>query len=166
MATTKQRKAARANIKKAQQKWKGMSHRQHALAQPQGRTRAKPGAKGGGEFYRVEVRPKEEFVTYRYHDVGKQGHLERLAGKRSSGSWDDQAWLISKKDAHVSGGKLVGVSSDAKRLLKIIGPAKHLKGDIFHGHPRKNVPEREKPTTAQRRAYTRNIVKAQKARWR
>lgn len=37
-----QRAAAQKNIKKAQAKWKSMTHRQHALAQPQGKDRKKP----------------------------------------------------------------------------------------------------------------------------
>ena len=48
MATKKQKTAAKKNIKKAQAKWKGMTKRQHTLAQPQGRGRTKPGATGKG----------------------------------------------------------------------------------------------------------------------
>jgi hypothetical protein len=48
--------------------------------------------------------------------------------------------------------------------LDVIGPAKHIKADIFEGHPRKNVPEREKPTAAQKLAQRENIRKAQEAR--
>src|SRR5436309_875902 len=104
--TSGQKSAAKKNIKKAQAKWQSMTHRQHALAQPEGRARKRPGA-GGGKFYRIQVRPKSEFVTFRTQDVGELGHLERLAGKRSSGSWDTQAWLIAKEDAHVHGNTLV-----------------------------------------------------------
>jgi hypothetical protein len=164
MATKKQKEAAKKNIKKAQAKWRGMSSREHARAQPEGRARAKPGTKGEGDYYRIVVRPKEEFVTFRYHDVGRPGHIQRLAGKRSSGSWDDQAWLISKEDAHIKNGKLVADTSVAREILDVIGPVKHVKGDIFQGHPRRNVPEREKPTPAQRRARAENIRKAQQAR--
>lgn len=35
---------------------------------------------------------------------------------------------------------------------------------MFKGHPRKNIPEREKPTAAQKRALRENIRKAQEAR--
>src|SRR5947199_8221176 len=101
MATERQRQAARQNVKKAQAAWQGMSHTEHARAQPQGRGRMKPGTAGGGEFYRIVVRPKSEFVTFRTQDVGKPGGIERLAGKRPSGSWATQAWLVSKQDAHV-----------------------------------------------------------------
>ena len=143
-----------------------MSPREHARAQPEGRGRAKPGTKGEGDYYRIVVRPKEEFVTFRYHDVGRPGHIQRLAGKRSSGSWDDEAWLISKVDAHIKNRKLVADTSAARKILDVIGPVTHVKGDIFQGHPRRNVPEREKPTPSQRRARMENIRKAQKARWK
>ncbi len=86
MTTEKQRAAARKNVRRAQARWKSMTYRQHALAQPQGRGRKRPGTTGKGKFYRIEVRPKSDFVTFRVQDVGEKGGLERLAGKRSSGS--------------------------------------------------------------------------------
>jgi hypothetical protein len=165
MATTKQREAARQNIKKAQATWIGMSHRQHALAQPEGRGRARPGTVGGGDYFRVIVRPEDEFTTFRFQDVGEKGHLQRLSGKRSSGSWATHAWLIAKGDAHAEGEKLVPDSEDARELLKTLrGEPKHEKGDIFVAKDRRNVAEREKPTAAQQRARSANIKKAQAAR--
>jgi len=143
-----------------------MTPREHAIAQPKGRARAKPGTKGEDKYYRIVVRPKEEFVTFRYHDVGQPGGIQRLAGKRSSGSWDDQAWLISKKMAHIEGNTFVADTPEAQEILDVIGPVKHIKGDIFQGHPRRNVPEKEKPTPDQRRAQMENIRKAQEARQR
>src|ERR671934_3101069 len=107
MATTKQREAARRNIKKAQAAWKSMSHQQHARAQPEGRKRKKPGTGGQGDYFHVTVRDKKDFVTFRTQDVGEPGHVQRVAGKRESGSWDTATWLISKEDAHVEGGKLI-----------------------------------------------------------
>jgi len=166
MATTKQRQAAKRNIKKAQAVWKSMSSRAHARRQPEGRARQRPGA-GGGEFYRVEVRPKTEFVTFRTQDVGKKGDIERLAGKRKSGSWDTQAWLISKDSAHVARGKLVADTRAAEKVLMTLGsPPKHIGGLRFKARPTPNIPERAKPTTAMRRAQMSNIRKAQAVRWR
>jgi hypothetical protein len=42
---------------------------------------------GGGAFFHIEVRPRREF-RIRTQDVGKKGGIQRVAGKRSSGSWD------------------------------------------------------------------------------
>ena len=165
MATTKQQSAARRNIRKAQAAWRGMSHRQHAKAQPEGRRRAKPATKGGGKYYHVVVRPKGEFVTFRTQDLGEPGHLQRVAGKRSSGSWDTVKWLISKGDAHVENGKLAGDTPGARKALKALGSVPvNVRGDRFEAKPRRNIPEREKPTPAQRRARLANIKKAQAAR--
>jgi len=164
MAVRKQTTAARKNIKKAQAKWKGMSSRQHSMAQPEGRGRAKPGTKGTGDYYRIVVRPKEEFVAFRTQDVGSPGHLQRLAGKRSSGSWATEAWLVSKQDAHLESGRLVADSRDAKDLLrKLRTKPEHVRGDVFQAKDRRNVPEQEKPTSAQKRARSANIKKAQQA---
>jgi len=165
MATVKQREAARKNVRKAQAAWKSMSPSQHARAQPEGRARKKPGTAGGGNYYHVAVRPKTDFVTFRTQDVGDPGHVQRVAGKRQSGSWDTVKWLISKEDAHVEGGKLVPDTEDARDLLAKLGSEPvHVRGDVFQAKPRRNVPEREKPTPAQRRARLANIKKAQAAR--
>jgi hypothetical protein len=165
MATTKQREAAKNNIKKAQAKWQSMSSRQQSLAQPKGRMRAKPGTTGEGNYFRVVVRPKEQFVTFRNQDVGEPGGLQRLAGKRTSGSWSTQAWLISKKDAHIEGDKLVADSKAAEDLLnKLRSEPIHEKGDVFTAKDRPNIPEKDKPTVAQKRAQSQNIKKAQAVR--
>lgn len=165
MATTKQREAARRNIKSAQKKWNGMDRRQHAKSQPEGRARARIGTKGEGNFYRIEVRDKNQFTTFRYHDVGEKGHLMRLSGKRPSGSWGTAAWLVEKGDAHVEGSALVPDTQDARHLFNTLSSKpKKVKGDIFEAKDRRNVPEREKPTSAQMRARTANIKKAQQSR--
>jgi hypothetical protein len=87
MATERQRKAARQNINKAQAKWHSMSSAQRARSQPNGRARKKPGMGGAGDFFHVKVRPKSDFVTFRTPDIDDWGHIERVAGKRPSGSW-------------------------------------------------------------------------------
>jgi hypothetical protein len=165
MTSNKQKEAAKENIKKMQQRLQEMTPREHALAQPKGRKRAKPGTKGEGNYFRIVVRPKEEFTTFRYQDVGEKGHIQRLAGKRSSGSWDTQAWLISKDDAHLDGATLVADTDDARKLIDTLGTKpKHVKGDIFEAKDRLNVPESKKPTQAQQRARLENVKKAQQAR--
>ncbi len=126
--------------------------------------RKSPGTSGQGEYYHVEVRPNEDFVTYRTQDVGDPGHLQRVAGRRESGSWATVKWLIDKNDAHVDGDNLVGDTQEAKDLIKKLGSKPvHKKGDIFEAKPRRNVPERSKPTAAQKRARSQNIKKAQAA---
>ncbi len=159
------KKKAKKNIKKAQKKWQDMSPREHSLAQPEGRERAKPGTKGEGDYFRIVVRSKDEFVTFRNQDIGEPGHIQRLAGKRSSGSWDTQAWLISKEDAHIEGNRLIPDTDDAREVIEKLGSEpKHIKADIFEAKDRPNVPESEKPTPAQQRARMENIEKAQQAR--
>lgn len=166
MATRKQAAAAKKNVKKAQKAWKGMTKRQRALAQPQGRGRAKPGMGGAGKFFRIEIRPKGQFTSFRTQDVGKKGGLERIAGRRASGSWATATWLIAKKNARIAGKKLVITNAKEKLSLAkaVRGPITWVKGDVFHAHPAKNVPERAKPTPAMKRAQAKNITKAQAAR--
>lgn len=127
--------------------------------------RKAPGTTGKGKFYRIEVRPKSDFVQFRVQDVGRKGGLERVAGKRPSGTWGTVSWLISKEDAHIEHGRLVIDDKKAESVLKQIrGRILHVKGDVFKAHPARNIPEREKPTPAMRRAQKANIKKAQKAR--
>jgi hypothetical protein len=163
--SSSQRQAARQNIKKAQDAWQHKSPPARARAQPEGRGRAKSGATGAGEYYHVEVRPKEQFVTFRTHDVGKKGGIERVAGRRRSGSWADQTWLISKDQAHVEDSKLIPDTEAARDVLDALGSVPmHSQGDRFTAKPRPNIPEEAKPTPAQRKAQQSNIKKAQAAR--
>ncbi|MGI5897802.1 MAG: hypothetical protein ACOX6Q_01415 [Candidatus Dojkabacteria bacterium] len=165
MATKKQIKAAKQNIKKAQQKWKSMTKRQRTLAQPEGRKRKKPGSTGKGKFFRIEIRDKHQFTSFKVHDVGEKGGLERVTGRRTSGSWATQAWLISKDIAQKYGNTLRSSSPSVRKLLKSLGSKpEHVKGDIFKAKPEKNIPEKDKPTDAQKKAWKTNIRKAQKAR--
>jgi hypothetical protein len=163
MATAKQKKAARKNIKAAQKAWKEMSSRARARAQPEG-NRAKPGTSGSGDYYHIEVRPRSQFKTFRTHDIGDPGGIQRVAGKRSSGSWATQKWLVAKSHAHVEGGRLVADSKEARKVLRNLGSeVKHLRADRFKAKPRPDIPERKKPTEAQKKARRQNIRKAQAA---
>ena len=128
------------------------------------RRRAKPGARGGGDFFHIQVRPRTEFVSFRNQDVGGRGGIERVAGQRANGSWDTQKWLVGKSEAHIDGGKLVADSLAAEKVLSQLGSLpRHLGGDRFIAKPRRNIPERAKPTPAMRRAQLANIKKAQAA---
>ncbi len=165
MRTDAQIVAARRNIRRAQVVWRSMSRGFRSRAQSEGRRRAKPGSTGRGAYFHVEVRPKTEFRSFRVQDVGRRGHSQRVAGRRVSGSWATQKWLISKQDAHVERNTLVGDSASARKILHQLGsPARRVQGDRFKAKDRPNVPERMKPTAAMQRARMRNIRKAQAAR--
>ncbi len=129
------------------------------------RKRAKPGSRGGGRFFHIELRPAAEFETFRVQDVGGPGGVERVAGRRASGSWDTAKWLVEKTHAHVENGRLVPDSDEAKTLFAGLGSSpEHIEGDRFQAKPRRDIPESEKPTAAMRRAQLANIRKAQAAR--
>jgi len=165
MATQKQKEAAKENIKKAQEAWQEMTMEERAESQPEGHRRETPGKPGGGEYYHIEVRPKEDFVTFRTQDVGEKGGIERVGGQRENGSWDTVKWLISKDFAHVKNGKLVADHPDAKKLFDELGTQpRHIEGDRFEAKDRPNVAEKDKPTEKQQRARRENIKKAQEAR--
>ena len=128
------------------------------------KTRAKPGAKGGGRFFHIELRPSAVFVGFRVQDVGRPGGVERVAGRRTDGSWDTAKWLVEKSHAHLEGDRLVADSLEAEKLFKSLGSAPlHVGGDRFRAKPRRDIPEDEKPTPAMRRAQAANIKKAQAA---
>lgn len=127
--------------------------------------RAKPGSSGGGGFFHIEVRPRTLFVAFRNQDVGSRGGIERIAGRRADGSWATQKWLIGKAHAHLLGDRLIADSADARKVLNSLGSKPvHLGADRFRAEPHRNIPESKKPTPAQRRAWARNIKKAQAAR--
>jgi hypothetical protein len=132
--------------------------------QPARRKRAKPGSRGGGRFFHIELRPSGQFVAFRVQDVGERGGVERVAGLRATGSWDTAKWLVEKTHAHTEDGRLVADSAEARKLFRSLGsPPVHLGGDRFKAKPRRAIPENEKPTPAMRRAQRANIRKAQAA---
>lgn len=107
--------------------------------------RKSPGESGTGEYYHIEIRPKEQFATFLTQDVGKKGGLMRVAGKRPSGAWQTAGWLVEKDLAHVSpNGRLIIDTPKARTLLKhITQPIVHKKGDIFTSTPRTSARERK-----------------------
>ncbi|MHA7646727.1 hypothetical protein [Nitrosopumilus sp. S4] len=165
MTTQKQISASQKNIKRAQKVWQNMTTRQRAQRQPEGNSRKEPGMGSNAEYYHVLIRPKSEFITFRTHDVGRSGHTQRIAGKRANGKWATHAWLISKKDAYIKNKILKSDLTKINKILKELrGPIKKIRGDIFKAKPRKNVPEKDKPTKKQQIARKKNIKKAQKAK--
>jgi len=131
---------------------------------PSSRKRAKPGSRGGGRFFHIEVRPSAQFMAFRVQDVGAPGGVERVAGQRASGTWDTAKWLVEKTHAHVEDGRLVPDSAEAKTLFASLRSQPVLvEGDRFRAKPRPDIPEDEKPTPAMRRAQLANIRKAQAA---
>ncbi|MGB8893503.1 MAG: hypothetical protein WCD13_04195, partial [Pseudolabrys sp.] len=126
--------------------------------------RAKPGAKGSGRFFHIQLRPSRDFVAFRVQDVGGPGGVERVAGLRANGSWDTAKWLVEKTHAHVEGNRLIADTAEARKVLTTLGSAPvHVSGDRFRAKPRRDIPENEKPTSAMRRAQLANIKKAQAA---
>ena len=149
MATGQNRKSGMQNDSKAKSK------RQ---------TRRPPGSGGSGEYYHVEVRPGDDFVSFRTQDVGRRGHIQRVAGKRSSGYWSTVVWLIGKEDAHIQDEKLIPDTKAAKEVIDQLGSQPvRMVGDRFRARPSPNVAETEKPTRSQQRARRENIKKVRSA---
>lgn len=124
-------------------------------------TRKKPGTTGKGEYYHIEVQPNGNFVTFRTQDVGKPGHIQRVAGKRSSGYWSTVKWLIGKSDAHLQGHNLVPDTEAARNVIEQLGSRPiHLIGDRFKAKPRGRLSEEVQQT----RVQTQTPKKRKKAR--
>jgi hypothetical protein len=107
----------------------------------QQKTRAQPGTKGGGSYFRIVLRPKSDFELFRYHDVGEDGgDLQRLAGRKRSGTWDTLAWLVSKDSAHIEGQELIPDTRDARNLIRTFAAKpRRIKGDVFAAKDRQSI---------------------------
>jgi hypothetical protein len=123
-------------------------------------TRKKPGSTGKGEYYHIEVLPRADFVTFQTQDVGRRGHIQRVAGQRSSGYWSTVKWLIDKDDAHVQDNKLVPDTKDAQAVIEQLGsePVRML-GDLFKARPRPNFQLERKSTLGQPRSRRESTKK-------
>ena len=190
MATAPQKSAARKNIRKAQKVRRKSATRRTAArtktttrsktktktrvrvkttkTQPRAkstvRRRTKSAARQRG-FFHIEVQPKEAFVEFKTQDIGSDGGIERVAGKRAGGAWSTQEWLIAKDQAHVERGTLIGDTVDARRVLTMLGTEpRHIKADRFTIHGHRGMPADVSPTMAPRRAGLSNVQAPQKGR--
>lgn len=118
------------------------TEKQNKKTQVKDPPRRKPGSSGNGEYYHVEVRPGEKFVSFQTQDVGRRGQIQRVAGQRFSGYWTTVKWLIAKEEAHVQDAKLVPDTKAAKEVIEQLGSQPvHWIGDRFRAKPDPNTPE-------------------------
>lgn len=130
-------------------------------------SRKKPGSTGRGEYYHIEVRSAGDFVSFQTQDVGRPGHIQRVAGRRSTGYWATVKWLIGKEDAHVQGTQLVADTKHAREVIEQLGSQPvHVVGDRFKARPRAKIQENAKATQtpAPTPARRKNVKKSQAAR--
>lgn len=128
-------------------------------------TRRKPGSTGRGEYYHIEVLPKADFVSFQTQEVGRRGHIQRVAGQRSSGYWSTVKWLIDKDDAHVQDNKLVPDTKAAKDVIEQLGSEPvHMLGDLFKARPRPQMHEAVHPASTLTRSRRETVKKTQSTR--
>ena len=104
-------------------------------------------------------------MEFKTQDIGSEGAIERVAGKRAGGAWSTQEWLIAKDQAHVEHGTLIGDTVDARRVLTMLGAEpRHIKADRFTIHGPSGMPAEARPTMAPRRVGLTNVQAPQKGR--
>ncbi len=156
---SKSKTKARAKAAKAKPRAKSP-----ARPKSSARRRATASAKPRG-FFHIEVQPKEAFVEFKTQGIGRDGGIERIAGKRAGGAWSTQEWVIAKDQAHVERGTLIGDTIDARRVLTMLGAEpRRIKADRFSIHGHTGMPADVSPTLAPRRAGLTNVRAPQK--WR
>ncbi len=58
------------------------------------------------DYYRIKVRPKNQFSTFRIEHLTENDSIQ-ITGKLADGSWGTQQWLINKGDVRLENGILV-----------------------------------------------------------
>jgi len=163
MSSITQKQIDKQNVKKTQVSWRSKLAQTHARSQPEGKERAKPGSTEKGEYYHVEIRPREEFTRFHTYVNEKTG-IQRVAGRHKTGTWDDQEWLISKEDAHIENERLIPDSAEAQDFFKALGSKPvHVMADRFKVNPEHNLPESTKRNLTKKGERRRNISHSQAA---
>ncbi len=99
---------------------------------PKDDTGKTPDEFGTGDFYHIEVRPKQAYKTFRSRDVGEKTGIERVGGQREDGVWETVKWLVRKDLARVEGGRLVAECRAAQELFdRFASEPKHIEGTRF-----------------------------------
>src|SRR6266567_162924 len=83
MSSITPKEIGKQNVKKTQVSWRSKLAQTHARSQPEGKERAKPGSTEKGEYYHVEIRPREEFTRFRTYVNEKTG-IQRVAGRHKT----------------------------------------------------------------------------------
>lgn len=92
-------------------------------------------------YYKIVVRPQSEFKTDEYKTDWLGEGIVRLAGRRMSGLWDTQAWLIRQDQAHIKNRLLVPDSIFARYVVKTLASEpKWVKTNIFRARDRFKIP--------------------------
>jgi hypothetical protein len=58
------------------------------------------------DYYRIKVRPKNQFSTFRIEHLTENDSIQ-ITGRLADGSWGTQQWLINKGDVRLEDGRLV-----------------------------------------------------------
>jgi hypothetical protein len=85
-----------------------------------------------GSYYRIIVRPREDFKSFKSETPTINNTIQQINGKNAEGQWSTQSWLIHKDGAHIDSGKLVPDNKAVRRLLQVLdGHVVHIKDDVF-----------------------------------
>jgi len=85
-------------------------------------------------FDRYRVREPEEFEksSFRTHDIGRPGFSKRVAGQlKSSGKWQTQSFLVSRKEPAKRKMKLLKSVRMEKKRIKFKRTTGRLKGGEY-----------------------------------
>lgn len=110
--------------------------------------------RGTARYYRVVLRSKEGFTLFRIQDVGRKGHVQRVAGKQPNGKWETQSWLVSKEDAHTAGRYLIADSTSAQELFATFAHTPiNIEGDVFETKDSREIMGEEQLSRIQKHEY-------------
>jgi len=85
-----------------------------------------------GTYFRINVRPRNQFVEFNSEYVDKDNGIQQIVGKKPTGEWLTQSWIIDKSAAHVKSGALIADTKSVSKLLMVLdGSIKHIEGDVF-----------------------------------
>lgn len=85
-----------------------------------------------GEYFRIIVRPRKKFLTFKSEPISSDGMLQQIHGQLPDKRWSTYAWLVNKQGAKAQEKTLVATTTSVTHLFRALNKKIiHVKDDTY-----------------------------------